>query len=289
MQSIQPINQYAYHVITNTFAELMTTAHWIISTYPALQSGINRIRVTSNEDATLQNDHCTDPNQEVTDFITSELKKIATKTNIAIKIHPTYSINYPIASLSNHILIAQYVADEITEALKNNDQKTLNKWRAVMQHEATHIKNNDLFWRSATDLTTPVITHALFHIIWHIVSNKAKINFSYTWLGEQYMKVTIAMYKLVTTHCIRMALYRYHEKQADNGIVNDIELLNGMKTFLNDFETITIKNYGNISPIQYKIVRWINNFYEEHPLPTDRIKRLDQRITLLEKQSQNNS
>ena len=281
MGSVQPLQQ----AILKTCAQLMTTAHWIISARHSIQSGINRVTVTTDENTAVANDLCIEANTQVNDFITSELRQIIPKKNIATKINPILSANYPITSLNNHILIAQYVADEITQALKNNDQTTLNKWRAVMQHEATHIKNNDLFWRSIADFTTPIITHALFQLIWHLISSNTKRDIPLTWPVKQYLKIITAIYKFTTTHYIRMAIYRYQEKIADNGIANDINLLNGMKSFLNDIEQIIIKNHGNISPIEYKLTRWINNFAEEHPLISNRIKKLDQRIALLEKQS----
>jgi len=281
MQSVQPLQQ----AILNTCSQLITTAHWIISARHSIQSGINRVAVTSNENTTVEKELCIKANTQVNYFITSELQHIIPKKNIAIKINPTYSVDCPVITLNNHILIAQYVADEITQALENNDQTTLNKWRAVMQHEATHIKNNDLFWRSIADFTMPIITHALLQLIWHLISSNTKRDLPLTWPEKQHVKIITAIYKFITTYCIRMAIYRYQEKRADNGVVNDINLLNGMKSFLNDIEQIIIKNHGNISPIEYKLTRWINNFAEEHPLISNRIKKIDQRITLLEKKS----
>lgn len=279
MQSTQPLQQ----AILNTCAGLMTAAHWIISSSHSIQSGISRVAITSDENTTLANELCIEVDTQINDFITSELQKIIPKKNIAIKINPAYSVNCPAISLTNHIVIAQYVADEITQALETNDQTTLNKWRAVIQHEASHIKNNDLFWRSIADFTTPIITHAFFELIWHITSSNTKRSFSLTWPEEQHIKIATALYKFITTYCIRMAIYRYQEKRADNSIANDINLLNGIKSFLNNFEQITIKKYSNILSFEYKLIRWINNFYETHPLISNRIKKIDQRIALLQK------
>ncbi len=285
MQSVQLVQQ--------TITELINTAHWVISIRQSIQSGINRVIVISNENTAIANDRCIEVNTQVNDFITSELQQIIPKKNITVKIHPAYSVNYPtsidytVSALNNHILIAQYIADEITQALENNDQSTLNRWRAVIQHEATHIKNNDLFWRSTVDFTTPIITHVLFHLIWHCISNNTKKYLSLypaSWPEEQYVKILTARYKAITAYCIRMAIYRHQEKRADNGIANDINLLNGMKSFLNSIEQVIIKNHANISPIKYKLSRWINNFAEEHPLNSDRIKKIDQRIALIAKQ-----
>ena len=84
-----------------------------------------------------------------------------------------------------------------------------------------------------------------------------------------------------------MAFYRYQEKKADNNIADSIDLLNGMKSLLSDHEQIIIKNHEHMPPIYSKYHRWINNFGEIHPSPTNRIKKLDQRIALLEKKSLN--
>ena len=272
--------QYTQYVIQNTTAELATTLSWLISTYPSIRSAIHRVQVTSHESLTFEKEHCIDASQQVTEFILTEAQKITHKKIDGVKIHPEYSVNYPMASFSKHIVLAQYVADEITTALETNDQDTLYKWRAVINHEATHIENDDLFWRSTIDFTMPFITHLLFHAIWHILPENTKALILQN--NELYLKITTAMHKLITTHFLRMTFYRYQEKKADSGIMNDINLLNGMKRFLNDMEQINITNHAAHTTEQYKWIRWIDNFYEEHPLNTERIKKLNQRIALLE-------
>lgn len=259
--------------------ELVNTAALLISGQAAAQSAINRIRVVSNEQDILEKELSINVNQEITDFFTSELKKVTTKTIDAVKINIGCSTNQPIVSLNKHILIAQYVADEISNALKTNNQNTLNKWRAVIQHEATHIHNNDLSWRSIIDLTALAIGQAMrIHYTNYLFSIS-----NLTCNEKRFFKIHAAICTLLIIEGMRMAFYRYQEKRADMNIANDINLLNGMKQFLHDIEQIDLKNHAYLTPTMYKITRWINNIFEAHPLNSKRIEKLDQRIAQIQK------
>lgn len=260
----------------NIIAQLVNTAYWTIIT-TSLSLGISKIIVLLNEQELLQKEQCTNPNQEVIDFITTELQKI-TPQQITVKIHPSYSCNCPIASLKKHILIAQSTADEMSNALETNNETMLNKWRAVLHHEVAHIHNNDMFWRAATDITTPFMLHGIGSALYYALSlDKQDDPFTVKQCIKLYAGLSIWAYGTL----IRMAFYKYQEQRADNTIHNSPELLNGMKALLNDIETKTRSNFKHLSDRQYKWSRWINNLFEEHPLYEKRIAKLDKRITNL--------
>jgi hypothetical protein len=257
--------------------QLVDTAYWVMAT-TSVSLGLQKAIVLYNETAALQRELCFDPNQQVVDFITTELQTITTQ-DITIKIHPNLSYECPAVSLKKHILIAQSSADEISNALETNDETTLDKWRAILHHEIAHVQNNDILWRAATDIATPFVLHGIGSALYYALSlDKQDDPFAVQQLLKLNAGIGIWSYGTL----IRMAFYKYQEQRADNTIHNNPNLLKGMRSFLNDIETITRNNLKHLTDKQYKWNRWLNNLAEEHPLNEKRIAKLDQRIATIE-------
>jgi hypothetical protein len=268
---------FAKKLTSGTFS----TLHWTVAASTSFLAGIQGSMTLYNEEAQMQKEEdIIDANRQTTDFIKSEIQKISSEKVYGVKIFPErYDI--PMAAIKKNIAISQSTANEITEALETNNQEILNKWRGTLAHEESHRRHNDLFWRSVVGFAMPFATHGSVKVVRNIIPIAKKIR---SFGGEQFIKIPTAFGKAYITHFARMAIDRSQEQRADNEVPNDKALLNGLKSTLVDIEQTIIKKNGN-----NKWKRWGLNFFEQHPLPAKRIKKLDQRIALLEKQSQNNS
>lgn len=279
IQSLKPF-------IKKGFSGSMTGLHWMIAAKDSISSGYNRIKILSDEKTAFAEDGYVDANENVTRFITSTLKE---KQNIeinAVKVHPTDPT--VAGQLQKHIYISQKTSAELTKALEMHDDVIISKWRGAIQHEGNHIKNNDLIWRCAADLTLPFFTHGSVKIIRYLLPFAKK---SRSFLNEQLIKIPTALGKADITANLRMALYRHQEQRADDQVSNDIPTLSGLKDLFVDAEKNDLENLNHLhlSPKNLDRFRWCLNFYQTHPLPNKRIEKLEQRIALLKKLPEQNT
>jgi len=290
MSAMQPLaartaTQLAKHYAKKGFSGTMTGLHWAIALGQPFVQGIQNAMILYDENKFFKNFENVDG--QITDFIKSELQKTHNKEIDAVKIHPLYAQrSIPMGTWNKHILLAPSTAQELTKALQANDQETIDKWRAILQHEGSHIKNNDLVLRAAANIALPFVTHGSVKAIRNLIPIAKKTR---SFLGEQLIKIPTALGKNAITTNATMAMYRYQEQRADESISNDINLLNGFKRVLCDIESATVEHLAqfNLSPELMERCRWVDSFGQEHPLPKKRIERIDQRIALLEQSQEN--
>jgi hypothetical protein len=274
---------YAKLIAKKATSGAFSTLHWAIAAEMSFNDGIQGVNLLLNEKKICEK--LNSANEQVTNFVISEMEETNHKKIDGVKI--AYMANdCPMGTCTKNILITPETATGIANALKTNDQKILNKWRAALQHEAVHIKKNDLLWRPIIDLTSPFVTHGSVKAIRSIIPVAKKVR---SFWGEQFIKIPTAYGKNWITNSTRMAIYKTQEQRADDSVSNDIDTLNSLKDTLSYLEENRRQQLKILSPKQYKLVMWAHNFFEKHPLPTKRIEKLDQRIALLEKQSNNNS
>ena len=80
-------------------------------------------------------------------------------------------------------------------------------------------------------------------------------------------------------------IMRYQEQRADNEINNDIETLTGLKSVFLEMEQEAELIKKQLSPNQIKLIKLTEAtepFFGTHPPIAKRVKKLDQRIALLE-------
>jgi len=284
--------QIAKHYGKKGFSGMMTALHWYIAAGASINEGVKKIKDLSNEEKNLAAGGYTDATDDVSNFVVSTIKETHNIKINAVKIEPIspYDDNpFPhIASQRKHIIMNSSTATEITNALKDNDQKTLDKWRAAIEHESNHIKNEDLLLRAAADLTMPFITHGSVKIIRNILPFAKKTR---SFLGEQLIKIPTACGKRDITFFSKMSLCRYQEQRADNQVSDNLNRLTALKPHfedLHDHQIGDLKKIFNTSNENIERINWMFNFLQEHPLPKKRIEKLDQRIASLEKQSEEN-
>ncbi len=267
------------------FSGAMTGLHWFIAAGGSINMAYQREKILYNEKETLKT--LANANEEITQFILLSSEKTHNIQIDGIKIDPAMDIaQTPMATLRKHILLSQSTADAITCAIENNDETVLNKWLGVLEHENNHTKNNDLIWRTIADVTLPFVTHGSIKVIRNALPIAQKTR---PFLREQFMKIPTAMGKEIMTGCSRMTVYRHQEQRADDEVSNDLDKLNGLKNLFNNFDEQqrqSLINTLQISPENIDYVRLPLSFLQEHPLPTKRIEKLDERIALLKKESE---
>jgi hypothetical protein len=263
------------------FSRSRTALLWTLATGESIKSGYDWIKALSDEEKYLVQH--TNANQDVTNFITSELEKTHNIKIKGVKVHPIhrYAKSLPkespdVGSLRQHIVINSTAHDEIYEAIKNNDQKNINKYLAIVNHEGTHQKESHLLWRIATSLTLPFATYGAIKFI------------------GKGMSVGKAVLSAQTIALMNTSLCRYQEYRADNGVPNDAERLTEFKSFLETLDqgrALHLKYFfpfsNKLTEAQLENVSWAANFLEAHPLPKKRIAKLNQRIAALEKSAHN--
>lgn len=275
--------QLVQYFAKKTLSGSMTGLHWTIAAGVPVHTALARANILLNESKAFS--ELTNADENTTHFIMSSLSKTHNKKIDAVKIDPKYTLlGSPMSTWNKHIIISPSTAHEITEALKTDNQTILNKWRGTLEHEGNHIKNNDFWWRTAADLTLPFVTHGSVKVIRNALPVAKKTG---SFLGEQLIKIPTAIGKAHITNITRMAVCRHQEQRADDEVSSDINSLKGLKETFKDAEQTNIELLKELNPSPF--LQWRSSFYDMHPSNAIRIERIDQRITLLEKQSQNNN
>lgn len=267
--------QLAKHYGKKGFSGMMTALHWNIALGDSFIFAVNRA-INSDRDKTLEK--LQDASEQATQFVKNELEKTYGIKIDGVKIVPSFDQEHTdMAVYKKHICLAPSTEQKITQALASNNQKMIDELLGQIGHENSHVAHNDRAWKTAADIALPFITHGSVKLISRMLPTANKTS---PFLLEQFMKIPTGIAKNKITEMARMAVCRHQELRADNEIVNDIEKLTGFRNTLINFE-----QKSNQLLNQSKVQRWVNNFFEEHPLPEKRIKKLDQRIALLEQES----
>lgn len=266
----QLVKHYGKKALSGT----MTFMHWNIALGDSFVFAVNRA-INSGNDKTMEK--LQDANERATDFVKNELEKTYGTKIDGVKIVPSFDKEHTdMAVYKKYICLAPSTEQKITEALASNNKKMIDELLGQIGHENSHIAHNDRAWKTAADIILPFVTHGSLKVISRMLPSTSKTN---PFLLEQFMKIPTGIAKNKITEMARMTVRRHQEQRADNEIVNDVEKLTGFRNTLIDFE-----QKSNQLLNQNKLQRWINNFFEEHPLTEKRIENLNQRITFLEKE-----
>jgi hypothetical protein len=222
-------------------------------------------------------------NESTTNLVKTTLKKTNTPVNL-IKIAP-----FPILGRGNmavfgrqNIILDKETENDINQALEFQDQLSLAKYSAILEHEASHIRNYDMPWRAATALTIPFITHKVTKATRDLLpyAKKAK-----PFLLEQCIKIPTGFGKLALSLGALTGIARYQEQRADNEVTNDINTLIGLKKAFTELSLEEKRTMATLSPLRRKYI----TLFPTHPPLEKRIQKIDQRIALLEKAEKNES
>jgi hypothetical protein len=281
--------QLLTNLAKQAFSKSMTGLHWMIAGGPVI-TGLKGLKEILNEQKSIEADpFYKNADENITQFIKNCLKKTCTKETVAVKIDTNDNCNLSAISLPHYIIISQCAANEITDALKSNNQKILDQWDGTIQHEGCHIQKNDSYWKIVPLLTAPFITHKSVKIIRNALPIAKKTR---SFLSQELLKIPTAIGKRIISDTGIATAHQYQEQRADNGISNDINSLNGAKEMLPRTKPIdsTMKlafEKAQVNPHISKSIVNTFNFFSTHPATDVRIAKLNARITLLEQQSQN--
>lgn len=266
------------------FSGIMTSMHWIIAAGLPIGYGTAQAYYLLNEKRIY--DSLEDTNKLVTNFVRSNLKKTQVDR---IKINPFggNSIQGAGAFGRSSLLFSPSICDKITKAVEENNEKETKKFQAVLEHEESHLYYNDTACSTFAYLTAPFITHTLTK---KAINSLPLIQKMQPFCVQQFIKIPTGLGKLAITMSTVTGLSRYQEQRADNSISNNRDLLNGMKERLEECEQETMNsiNSFDISPKKIKLAFFVDRFFGSHPPAVERIKKLDKRIALLEKETEKN-
>ncbi len=147
-------------------------------------------------------------------------------------------------------------------------QRKINQHKAILQHEAAHLKNHDSERLLAACSAIPVITHLIFR----------KVNnfFTQSSFMKQFLKIPGGIGLILANVAIFQAYKRHREYKADEGIQDNL-----LKVF-----NVFLKNHANemngVTKLRTPLEkRLFHIFLNSHPWPVDRVKRIEKRIRKL--------
>ncbi len=171
------------------------------------------------------------------------------------------------------------------DELRTLDEK-LNYTRAIIHHEATHMKRNSAEVGTAGRIAAPIAIHTGLKSIAEKIGRKPK---NPSW-ARPILKIPGGLGLLIASNMASLAWSNYEEQQADNGIPDNPDLL---KAIAKEFQELAAKHkemhrskYHALTPEKMDKVlwRWVYKMEmsPQHPLPENRAKKFEQRLTQLE-------
>ena len=277
------LGQYSFKSIaTKSFSGFMTGLHWTIAAGIPIFAGTITLLAQADPKIELQimeitTGKLTDPSKTTKNFIQEELARRNTPIE-DVKVF--YGLDNNMGVGRYNCIITTQMHKDLHKAIEKNDESIKKTAIALLNHESNHIKNKDLFTQGLAWLIAPFITHASIKKINKIfVPQSIKIN---NFWVKQLIKTPSGIGKLVLSVGGLAAFSRYKEQRADDGIENDIDILNSIKADLKrnlDKGQIFVEKKSRFS----QAWEW---YKADHPSRESRIAKLDQRILLLEKSQQ---
>ena len=268
------------------FSHFMTGLHWTIAAgLPISYAGFGAYFL-DQERKYLQRYDTTDiifygTNKLTENCIKSKLQSIKNNSIKAVNVLPIPMM--PIAHIGKTVIMDDKLHEELNQAIKENDLAKQNKLLSGFEHEASHIHNNDLEKRYTAALTFPFATHITFKKVSNFIPQSIRIK---SFIGQQAMKIPSGLAKLLATLTGISVLGHYQEQRSDDEVSNNIDVLNGLKEFLQEGENAEIQamNDPDLSIIKKAAGFIVTRFF--HPSFSVRIKKVDQRIAQLKKSQQ---
>lgn len=204
----------------------------------------------------------------IQDFEVEQARKIGLKKTPSVRIAPSIFLSCPAGAYNNVIFVNANYTSHLKDAINTQDKEVINQWKAVFQHENGHIKNHDMLSGGVAYLTMPLLNHKLIKI------GKKALPFTYkitSFVGMQCAKIASGVGKYFYNDLQLKQMRRIQEQRADDGVSNDIDTLQGLRSFF-------INNEENPRSIK-------DHLFHSHPSHAQRIAKIDERIEKLKKQS----
>ncbi len=246
------------------FAGGCTLAHYCIAYPQAIIEAPNIVEYITETHPDFVRPQDADP--FVQKFVTQHLQSKALDDSKPLKIK--YSWEYWAASAikNNYLCIPRKLKHTLKKyysaSIQAQDKDILEKYLiesiSSIQHEGTHLVNRDFLRMLLAATIIPLSIEAITFGLKRIIPYK-QIRF------KNISKIPTGFIKLGFNSCSILAFSRYCEQKADDGIIDNIHLLNADKEF---FE-------------RQKNVPFLTSLFMAHPTPAKRAKKLRQRIEAL--------
>jgi hypothetical protein len=179
------------------------------------------------------------------------------------------------------------------EYLHSKDSRQINFLIASIDHELTHLKNNDFYTIAAVGLAIPVATMALGELVSRAIPALRFLSASYKNMPNSVVGVCAVGLGYAAINLILLNSYaKYREQKADDGIYDDLEILNTMHDVFEHWhenirEAIRKKEGDRVLavydkyPFLYEIITGYGDDNKTHPSHYMRTKKFAERIAQL--------
>ena len=319
--AVQTVGSRLMVPLKKFISQSCTVAHWGISYGPFFVEGIGRLlsynydkeildvvskprRIadySKNGEKTVHPQYqvaCPNADPAVLKFVQETGKKITSKEISSVRIHMELrkvrsdSCNFDYrafqtvrtaAAMNRVMFISPDFESDLADAIRDKNQQKLDKYSGIFEHEWNHIKYYDVLIAGIANLSIPLLNHRLIKLGKKALPLAQKTK---PFLSEQCAKISSGWGKYCLNDLSLKILSRYKERRADNGVSDDIQTLEGIKSyFVEEQEREVIHNTKNPSfrGIIKKNLPRLAVLLSTHPSFEQRIARLDQRIDILKK------
>jgi hypothetical protein len=295
----------SFPMVRSLFEKTMTALHWtIVLGKPNYVLGLNAGCHNDNFlNAALQLKTLT---PEAEKFAHEELgEKVAIKKSPTFKSPPSVLGKTIVMStlqdekftelellLEKKSIIEKTTAkDENYEKQKNYIDNALDMYRFLLWHEYNHLKYNDPDPRTEIPVVVGAvaITQGLSHSLHKgYISLKKTLGYQHNaqrfFITHNFLKIPSAMTKVITATILANQVWKLKEQRADDNVKNDPKILKSGIKLLQHLEKANNTELNNPDLPLWKKSYWqLKLALDYHPSNEQRIKRLQERIDILEK------
>lgn len=236
-----------------------TALHWAIAAAPCWTPIIERLLGNQNDlELMSYSEHDFKKEQH---WIREQLKIQGFKNWNNVILKP--SDHWSVFSLWNTQSMC-YPHNELKDILENDFKKT-DVHIASLAHEKTHLEKHHYEKSLGLAITIPFVTHVVWNKIF--ITSKFSSNFEF----RNFFKIITGLCKAQINFAGVWFLKYLHEKEADEGIVNDPIILRAKAQFFEKLELEYKKN--GITEVELLL--------DIHPHPLNRAKRFEKRAVQL--------
>ena len=221
--------------------------------------------------------------EPIRNFVDEQAKKMGLKVTPPVR---TWNNNRDMVTLYKTLMIDDQYSSQLETILQTNDEQQKNEVASILQHELTHVKNNDGLSEAIERCIVPLLTHQLIKSASTMIPYNQKI--LPFWL-QQGIKLASGAGLYLLNSAILSASSRYKEQRADNGICDDITTLQAQRDYCVKIRDRRAKINNRLNPQPTALMHLEEKFnyylFATHPTMDDRIARFNKRIEILKNEN----
>lgn len=234
----------------------------------------------------------------VKEFAHENIKTIGINPpNLRIKQYPSFAsykqntilIKDCDCDLNEHFNLINLLKKQNDNTLTMQEKEKLNLYRAIIQHEGTHLKNKDP--RNTEQVRNIALCAANYLPFYNFYQSKILKKNVPIKIAPSIIKslalIPSGLGKLIMTPLIMSAYSIYSEQRADDGISDDIDVLQAAaNSFKERAKEEDLQQQGDPKhPMRRRIDNFLSIIKEGHPSDTQRAQRFEERIAKLKEQN----